>query len=97
MATPVHVPNHGDLAGTEDAIGDGTERCTDIKGETKFGGCSVVRLLLERVHCIREPIPSVYRQKGDLLVLLALSDPKRRQKCSRSPYPTDFSAVALLI
>lgn len=48
--TPAHVPDHGDLAGIEDRIGDGTERCADIKRQAKLGGYPIVRRLLERIH-----------------------------------------------
>ena len=48
--TPAHVPDHGDLAGIEDGIGDGTERRADIKRQAKLGGCPIVRQLLECIH-----------------------------------------------
>jgi hypothetical protein len=41
--------------------------------------------------------PLACSAKRDRLVLLALSDPKRRQVYSRSPYPTGCSAEGLLM
>jgi hypothetical protein len=41
--------------------------------------------------------PLACSAKRDRLVLLALSDPKRRQMCSKSPYPTGCSAEGLLM